>query len=286
MMADKPEKTTTETVGMKQIAMPGTNRVLLCHAGFHRAASSSIQVFLEENRDKLTDLGWSVILRKDLKETPALLGIRRGHWRDRYLPTWFARLFRVVRHLKGRSPSILVSEENLLGHMPSVKDDFIYPRAGATILFLKMIAWLTNRRLIILLVTRDEDDWRRSIWAFRKLRDETRDSESFSKALTGSLQKTTSLVRRKLGKDLYELPLSDLTANTLRTLLGLEVCDDEQLARRNTAQPDHVLEQLHRLQTAGIDVHDKRIRDTLLPRLRKTDQPLSIEEAIKLVDDA
>lgn len=154
---------------------------LVFHAGLHRAASSSLQRLLGEERPRLERAGIAAVPQARLKH-PDMAAVRAFARAPAGTPAERERLAdglsRVADHLarKGMA-AILISDENMPGVMPG-KRDRPFERRAALFGMLEMLARRHDVRLLLIL--REHASWLQSLHAFLALRGDRRSFAAFA----------------------------------------------------------------------------------------------------------
>lgn len=158
---------------------------IVIHMGAHRCGSTAIQSMLRREREKLAQLGIGVSLREDMIKGG--IDLRRLHRHQSFNPIWQIKLRKAADALLSMPHEILImSEENVMGTMPSVRSNSFYPHFHRFMRGLEQLHSLTRGQVKIAprLVVRRQDHFLESVYAFRVSRGFKRDFNHFVGGVT------------------------------------------------------------------------------------------------------
>ena len=145
---------------------------IVIHLGAHRCGSTTVQQTLQLNREWLAEKGVSVLTRRELTGAPSLAPLIHLHERPLgVLPIGFG-LYHITH------PTVVVSEENILGRMPGLEGRVPYCRYGRALAAIALLARFFDCSLRWII--RRQDRLVELAYAFRVVRGATEDFESFS----------------------------------------------------------------------------------------------------------
>ncbi|WP_163847368.1 sulfotransferase [Pseudooceanicola aestuarii] len=141
---------------------------LIVHAGFHKTGTSSVQQMLRANRRPLSR-ALRVLLKSDMAELVAATRAYAARPQDLERALVQYEAARLFGTLAGDDPrTILLSSEDLSGHIPGRQNRLGYPAAPMlmrSLLEAATAAWGTVPETVVYFSTRAPDAWMRSCHA-------------------------------------------------------------------------------------------------------------------------
>jgi len=256
---------------------------LTLHLGLHRCASTTLQSVLKANRAMLADRGIGIVLRADMEASKAL-DMRAWHRRYAVDPrSWTMQSRFTEMAMEMPFEHLIVSEENLIGTMPAVSSNRVYPNLGYFLHHLKPLK--KNFDLQLRFVVRRQDRFVESVYAFRVARGMTENFRSFlSRFPPGCFD------WRILTKELDKIDMGDTSQIAVmdvwpRNMLGKGLADFvgadceglTSTGRGNRSVSKQSLPLLLALNRSGIMPDYSERKSILLPVLGKRQSP-SIED--------
>lgn len=236
---------------------------LVLHSGLHRAASSSLQRLLSEERARLAKAGILAVPQARLKH-PGMEAFKRftrtpAETAAERIALAEGLRFELDRHAAQGVRAAIVSDENMLGPMPG-KEGPPYARREALFAGLEVL----GRRfdVTLLLILREHGSWLQSLYKFRALRGDKRSFREFTQAIDPDRLAFAPLLDRAKaigGVTLAVESFEALAKDEGRGLLGRlsSVLGDPELARLtlpkvNTSPPSFLYDVIAELDARGL----------------------------------
>ena len=173
--------------------------------------------------------------------------------------------------------TLLVSNETLIGPMPSAADHRLYPHLA---LFARRLKTLETRleqesgiKLSVRLTLRDSEEWKQSVYRFRLTRDLPEPEDVFISALKGDLDTCCRPLLDSGLRDVKTMDYSAATPATLERFLDLPSGLIGHLRKSNQSLSDPAISIWRAMMQAGYPVQDDPLREPLNDLLKRKHLP-------------